>query len=102
MFVAETTIREANNNTWGNYLVAGLGSLNCASAYFRGTSRALVGCVKSSLIRHGKGYLTPFMTAPALFVVVWTACIAFHASTIFFQLRESCCSFTSIVVQNSL
>jgi hypothetical protein len=41
--VAETTIREANNNTWGNQLVAGLGSLTRSSVYFYGISRAMVG-----------------------------------------------------------
>ena len=32
MFVAETTIREANNYIFGNHLVAGLGSLTRSSA----------------------------------------------------------------------
>ena len=30
-FVAETTIREANSNIWGNHIVAGLGSLTRSS-----------------------------------------------------------------------
>jgi hypothetical protein len=46
-FVAETTIREANNNTWGNHLVAGLGSLHLfRRLIFVGTTGALVGAYK--------------------------------------------------------
>jgi hypothetical protein len=48
-FVAETTIREANNKAWGNHLVAGLGSLSCSSVNFDGTPRAMVGLYGSHL-----------------------------------------------------
>ena len=50
-FVGETTIREANSNTWGNHLVAGLGSLtrSSAKALFVGTARAMVGVESSTL-----------------------------------------------------
>jgi hypothetical protein len=43
--------REANNNTWGNQLVAGLGSLTFSSAKsnFVGTLRVLVGVPSSNL-----------------------------------------------------
>jgi hypothetical protein len=47
-FVTETTIREANNNAWGNYLVVGLGSLTYPSVHkIVGVTGAMVGVLSS-------------------------------------------------------
>ena len=44
----DQAIREANNNTWGNYLVAGLGSLTCPGAKIVGMVAAMVGVSSSN------------------------------------------------------